>query len=421
MPPMQLLDSKVGVPMLTINQLLIAYSEQLWFEFDKPEKILLDQSEYSNSGARWNAYLNRLCLETFLQWLQQEADINEQPLVFPSLTDLPSIWDVVNGTAITLGHTRLVLIPSDTVDIKEFCVPAEWIDIPNWRGNYYLAVQINLIDGWLRVWGYATYQQLKYEGTYDKFDCTYSLDAEDLTESLNVMWVARELCPDEIVEVKPLPILSPTQAEILIAQLSQVSDYSPRLDVDFEQWGALLANDSWRQQLYEKRREVVPVVAPDENLINLKLWLQHNFVEATKAGWEALEAFLVPEQQKLAFAFRGGSNRFRAEANNITQAKLIDLGMELGGEAVVLLIAITPQVDERIGVLVQVHPTADKRHLPHLLTLALLSESGEILQQVRSRTSDNFIQLKYFRVQPDTHLSMLVSLGNVSVREYFKI
>ncbi|TAG39467.1 MAG: DUF1822 family protein, partial [Oscillatoriales cyanobacterium] len=68
------------------------------------------------------------------------------------------MWEVVNGTAFQIGETRLILIPSDETELEEFCVPQEWVDIPNWSADYYLPVQVNL-DGddgecWIELCGF---------------------------------------------------------------------------------------------------------------------------------------------------------------------------------------------------------------------------------------------------------------------------
>ncbi len=60
--------------------------------------------------------------------------------------------------------------------------------------NYYLAVQVNPDDGWMKVFGYTTHQHLKKIGVYDPSDHrTYSLEVEDLIPDLNVLWITHQL------------------------------------------------------------------------------------------------------------------------------------------------------------------------------------------------------------------------------------
>lgn len=87
-----------------------------------------------------------------------------------------------------------------------------------------LAVQVNFDDRWLRVWGYATHQQLKNEGRYNEVERTYSLEREDLIEDLNIIWVRQKLCAEELENLlsptSPLPSLSSAEVEKLLAQMS---------------------------------------------------------------------------------------------------------------------------------------------------------------------------------------------------------
>ncbi|HAA31700.1 MAG TPA: hypothetical protein DCE56_33385, partial [Cyanobacteria bacterium UBA8553] len=262
-------------------------------------------------------------------------------------------------------------------------------------------------DCWVRVWGYATHSQLK-NGRYDKSDRTYSIDREDAIEDLNVMWRARELCPDEKAEIHSLPTLSEELAEALLKQLGKPTLYSPRMNVPFEQWAAILSEPKYRHQLYNLRNKKV---------VKLSNWLQNKIVNTVQAGWQTIEALLAPEQQELALRYRGSSV---TEDNSVRQAKLIDLGVQLGNKSLVMLVALTPDADDKVSIRVQVHPPEGEKHLPSYVRLALL-ESGEIRQEVQSRNLDNFIQLKRFKGIAGTSFSVQVALGDVSLTEEFEI
>lgn len=176
--------------------LTFADPTQLWLEVSETDRNQAwQQSQFSRTNCRWNAYLNQLCLSTFLDWLRAEHAPEATP--WPNAPTLPSIWEVVNGTAITLGTTRLVLIPTETIDLSELRVPQEWVDIPGWVADYYLAVRVNPDEGFVQIWGYTTHLQLKTSGSYDSKDRTYCLDEDELIQDLSVLWVARQLCPEE--------------------------------------------------------------------------------------------------------------------------------------------------------------------------------------------------------------------------------
>ncbi|MBW4571726.1 MAG: DUF1822 family protein [Tolypothrix carrinoi HA7290-LM1] len=401
-----------------LNELMVIYPEKLWLEIsDQAQEHawrLSKLKSYSHATASWNAYLNNLSLHIFLAWLKEDPDLRETVNVWLDDEQLASVWEVVNGTMLTIGDTKLVLIPSDKSNFQELRIPQEWVDIPNWAGNYYLAVQLNLEERWFGVWGYATHQQIRKDAKYDSLDQTYSLDVEDLITDLNVMWVAREVCPVEKLEVEPLSISS-TQVEKLLEQLSKFTFYSPRLDVPFEMWGALLAVDEYRQRLYQRRLENQKnnqVECSQSLANNLSQWFENIF----EVGWQSFDALISSQQKTLAVQFRSDAtlNDLR-----VKKAKLIDLGMQLGGTAVVLLLGLTSELDEKISIRVQLHPANEEIYLPPYLRLVLLSESGKILQEVQSRNHDHLIQLKKFKSHPGKNFSIKIAFGDISIKEDF--
>jgi hypothetical protein len=241
---------------LNFDDLIAIFPDQLWLDLPQPQQEeiweIVAQQPYSNPAARWNAYLNTLCMNRFLAWLQEEF-ADESP-IFDADHDR-SIWDVVNGTVILFDQIRVVLVPDDRTHLDEICLPQEWVDIPNWIADYYLAVQLDLEAGWLRVLGYTTRKRVRQHARYELNDRTYYLDAEHLIPNLNVMWVAQELCPPQTLEAQALPSVSLSQIEEQIEQLSQTIAYSPRLTVPFSDWAAILSFEQYRQKLYALRLE----------------------------------------------------------------------------------------------------------------------------------------------------------------------
>ena len=255
----------------------------LWLEIPETEQSNSQHQDFSTDNRCWMAYLNRLSLNAFLPWLQEEYAPNAT--VFPNLAALPSIWEVVNGTAIDCGEVRIVLIPTETLDLSELRVPQEWVDIPSWSADYYLAVQVNLEEDCIRVWGYASQAQLKQGGTYDERDRAYCLDGKDLISNLNVLWMARQICPEEVIrtETAPLPELSVSQAENLIARLGNADVILPRQAVPFPMWGAILEHGAWRQRLYEQRQGL-------QQQWSIIQWVQTGVSDlAQRFGWGAIE------------------------------------------------------------------------------------------------------------------------------------
>ncbi len=242
-------------------------------------------------SARWNAYLNQLCLTALLPWLRDEVS---QTRVWPNAAALSSFWAVVNGTALTLGTLRIVLVPIEAIDAAELRVPQEWVDLPSWVADYYLAVQVEPDDQSVRVWGYASHHHLKTQGHYDAEDRTYSLTQDQVLGDLSVLWLARQMgvaAPSraEVAAVAPIGV---EQAQNLITRLGNPAVTTPRLAVPFALWGALLEHGGWRQELSERRQGL-----PAQR--SVQQWLRTG-ISALLEGWEPIAL------QPAATGARGG-------------------------------------------------------------------------------------------------------------------
>lgn len=366
---------------------------QLWLEVsaDIQDQSWQQSQTCLNPSGRWNIFLNQVCLSTFLPWLQAEYSPEA------TLATVPSSWELVNGTAINLDTKRLILIPDKSVDTREFHVPQEWIDIPQWAGDYYLAVQVNPDGEWLRIWGYTTHEQLKNQGSYDPQERTYSLDANQMIEDLNVLWVVRQLYPEEQTQtaMPPLPDLSTAQVDNLWQRLSNPAITNPRLELPFEIWGALLAKSQQPQ--------------PTSALVNLRQWLQNTLTNS----WQTVET-LLGKQPDFAFSFRQADD---TAEQSIQRVKVIDLP---SGQTIVLMLTLTLETDGRVGIRVQLSPRERGIYLPENMRLELISSSGQVVQSVEARETDNSIQLKRFRCPQNTRFSLQVILDDFSFVEEFE-
>ncbi len=141
----------------------------------------------------------------------------------------------------------------------------------------------------------------------------------------------------------------------------------------------------------------------------LSRWLEGVFEE----GWQAIDTLINPEAN-LAFNTRNNEEGTK-------RAKLIDLGVQLGDLTVALLVNIVEEDEGRLHVLIQLHPTDGETYLPPNLKITLLSKAGKILQEVTSRSQDNYIQLKPFKGEVGKTFCVKTSLGDISVQEDFEL
>ncbi len=255
-------------------------------------------ASFSTPGARHRARLNHHCWQTMQAWLKDEQSARVK--VWPAAKALPSIWEVVNGTVLQVGDRRWVLLPTAEMEQQELRIPQEWVDIPDWAGDYYLGIEVNEAEGYLRIWGYATHAQVKTFGEYDSGERIYALDEADLLHNVDALTLpgldaltqsissstqsdpSTDPSTANAVSLAQLPL---AQAENLIARLGAVTDgrvhqIFPRQALPFAQWGALLAHGGWRQQMYEQRQGL----AVSRSVLS---WLQTGVDELAQGmGWQ---------------------------------------------------------------------------------------------------------------------------------------
>lgn len=158
---------------------------------------------------------------------------------------------------------------------------------------------------------------------------------------------------------------------------------------------------------------------PNTTKVNLSQWLGNIF----DTGWQAIETLLNSGEPELGFAFRGAESALLEQEpsdTSIKRAKLIDLGMQLAGHSVALIVELTPQSHNRRHILLQVHPTSNQIYLPPLLQLTVLDESGLVFLEAQARSADNYIQLQ-FNGLPGEQFSVQVALGDTRILEDFVI
>ena len=403
---------------LTIEELAIIYPEQLLLEFSTRERELTWQKTqalaYTNPAHRWQAYLNYLCLNTFRNYLQDEPDLTYTPQIWQQ-ENLLNLWQIINGSAIALGQTRLILIPQFSTESNgELRVQREWIDLSSWAGSYYLGIEINGEEGWLRVWGYATHEQFRQGGKRDKIDETYSLANEDLIPDLNTLWLDLEFNSYSPPQVKPLPILSNSAATDLLKNLTHGDNLLPRLSLPFSQWGALINCDRTLKTLYAGNQQQNLNQRENIEQIPLKQW----FIGVFTAGWQSIKDLVLTGQiaYQIDYSFRSSTSERQLSVEGI---KLIDVGMQLGDRSVALLMGITAEPNDKISIRVQLHPNGSERYLPNNIRLTLFNKFGKTLQEFKARSQDELLQLKRFTCKRGKQFKIGVSLDSFTIIEGF--
>jgi Protein of unknown function (DUF1822) len=235
--------------------------------------------------------LNQICIDPVKRWIEANFNITAKA-TFPCWLDqhenFEFISKLVNSFVLQVGKDRIVFIPSDAIDLEEFEVPQEWVDLSNWAGSYYVPIRVDLEHQFLHLWGFISYQDLKDRATHDLIFRNYHIAQAEITTDLDLLHDDREFAEDlhQIStpnKITPFDRLSPTESQALIQQLHQRnSPLSPRLEFSFQPWGAIL-DDARLLKRYKNRTTY------------LGDWW--NAIESAICdGWELNNYFLNPPQ-----------------------------------------------------------------------------------------------------------------------------
>ncbi len=160
--------------------------------------------------------------------------------------------------------------------------------------------------------------------------------------------------------------------------------------------------------------------SPVNSLVNLSQW----FTGIFETGWETIESLWNVPELRPTYAFRSVETLELDTLNqpeSITKrAKVIDLGIQIHNQPVMLIVEISPEKDRQTSIHLQLHATGNQIYLPPGVHLTVIDSSGAIFLDAQSRKLDNYIQLQ-FRGEPTEQFSVRVALDNTSITEYFRI
>jgi hypothetical protein len=411
------------------------------------QKVWQKIKNIDNEVTRYRSYLNLLARRAFISWLglMLEQEITDN---IPLENHL-SIWEFVNGNALEINSTKIVLIPTETDDRNQISIPAEWLKIPDWVGNYYLAVEVNLDEDYLCFWGYTSYEKIINDSQLDTINYHYDLDEDFLENDLDLIILAYEYAEEKIPQIEPISLLSTVQKQELVSQIKD--ELFPRYYLDFSQWLSLISDPEICHNLYTLRQP-----------IHLSEWLNQQIESTIVQGWQQVEnaidnlfspnlslqpsfsarrhpislsealEILTPNQdpetinETLAMIpSLAQSDRNQVEIIN-TLANLIvnhndeevrwntALSLEkisqdhplcplwyqkeinLGDNSIALLFGLLSRNNEQISIFVRVYNLDNHNYLPDKLILQIIDENNNIFEEVISSKYDSIIQYKFW-------------------------
>ncbi len=474
-------------PLETLSQI---YPKHVWIDLSLADLavVKLPQTDRERRSVNLSQVdLNLLCTIAIKKWISRAVEL-EVKSIFPCCLGgkdtLELISKLVNGFALQIGQTKVVFIPNDAIDLTEFEVPQEWVDLPNWAADYYVPIRVDLERKHLHLWGFVAYHDLKNKAEFDRVFHNYHPIESATIANLDLLVAACEL--QAIGDTSPvqlgidrLPELTPTALENTIQYLQQRQSHrSPRLDLPFIQWGAIL-NSSQSLERY---------LNPETDL---STWWTSTKI-AICEGWETLENFFNPPQAIPALASAkklpaldrvrsvslGSASEIKAAITDLYQqqtdvslpaeitgitdlvpllqtcknervwwqaaeylwtlqpdlppsiARIRKLESRFAGHEIALTIATIPTPANRIAVLVRLYPAAQGTSLPAGLQLIVRDEYGvnflttpqgePYVATARTAIKDSCIQL-YFVADARDRFVACITLDDTEVAKAFKL
>jgi hypothetical protein len=357
---------------ISSNEFRTLLPEAIWLESHHFEQARELSHETSSEALQWQTYVNALAFLGFTQWLKEkmpeQASRSDQSILAPSAAHF-----MEGFCQFRMGEFKLCLIAAEHVLDEVIHVPQRAIFNPDLAAHFYIAIEVCQEEEQIILRGILRYDQLThYLSQTDSLPTTEGCHPIPLAhfdpEPNHLLSYCRYL------DAISIPLPAPSSENIAAPSISA------------ELWDSLQNTKTYLSQ-----------------------WLQNSVQE----GWLAIETLINPEAY-LAL------NTRNSEAS-IRKGKLLNLGVKLGQQSVALLVTINPEPEEKLNVLVQLHPTGGQRFLPPHIKLTLRSKAGEPLQDVQARSQDNYIQLQSFKGSAGKRFSLEVSLLDISVKEDFEL
>jgi hypothetical protein len=278
----------------TIELLARIYPHHIWLDLESAALSQLDPDELNLSRVD----LDRLCIAPITAWLDRASDLNVTnifPAILAGTERREFIARLVNGFNLQIGRTKLVFIPSDAIDLSEFAVPQEWVDLSEWVADYYLPVRVDLTHSCLQLWGFISHRDLKQRAQFDRVFRNYHVAAEDTTEELDLLLAACQLQADGVVsntqmQLAPLARLTTAELDRSLHQLPSARlQHSPRLSLDFSYWGNILNNANYLTKYLNQLSQTPLKITELVSKIGTEI----------ERGWQTIDNFINPSPSPL--------------------------------------------------------------------------------------------------------------------------
>jgi Protein of unknown function (DUF1822) len=364
----------------TINNFRLLQPEAIDLEPEHFEQARKVSSIVQDEFCQWQIYLNTLARMGFTQWLSHFLkQLGHSAGSSNNLQVLQTDTVPLTGTAslCQVGEFRFCLVTMEHVLDETVSIPQTVLNHSLLAPHFYVAIEILEEQEQMILRGFFRYDKL-----------TQYLEQNHCQPSINDNYL--------------LPLASFDIESNHLLFYCRYLDLNEMMQSSLSQQTASIPASGTRTPSSIDKISTFQTVRT-----NLSQWLAGLF----EKEWCAIDDFLHPESS-LALSTRN----YDAGAR---RGRLINLGVHLKEKTVALLVNIAPEAEDRLMVLVQLHPAAGQRFLSPDFKLTLLSKAGKVLQEVAARNHDNYIQLKPFMGEAGKYFSLAISCEEASHQEDF--
>ncbi|GGA16993.1 DUF1822 family protein [Okeania sp. KiyG1] len=415
--------------MTDYNQINRLYYQQLHLETidlepEDFEQATLLSDRFKNEAQQWQAYVKILGLLALKKWLSdRHLTLDNQIESLPPhqiISSEPICPLQVNGFTVCL-------LTDENIVNEGIEIPDKMINTPEFAAHFYILIQVSVEEEEAILIGFIRHDQFKNRslqknerGNYPLSLTQLNYDSSHLILNLKYLNPVAIKLPEKTSDESKYWEKLTSWLEGIFTETWQpveelIKNRKPIIQMAFrsyqttEKLSPKVVKKFLQQfQITEKPRDKTQVDLSQPELsdteVNKALVQILQTTEDEETRWQIAELLWEINPSHPAAGVR----------------RAIDLGMQLAGDPVALMIAILPKPNQRFAVLSRVYPLQDQRFLPANLKLIGLDEMGESLFEIRARQRDDYIQFK-FTADPGDRFSLQVSLNSATVTKHFII
>ena len=382
----------------------------------------------NNEAQQWQAYVNTLALFALEKWL------GDRNLTLNYQTDSLLQTRVLTSRAISplkAGDFKLCLLSNESLEDRGIEIPEKMINSPDFAAHFYIFIRVFIEECQAIILGFLRYDKLikiseKVLESASKINY-YKLSLDEFnSEPSHLICNLKYLSPAAIA----LPEKAPTDSAF-----ERLTHWLERT----------FAAGDWQpvEELLGNRRPVIQMClrsdeATEKSLANAVQKFLKQFPIRTNKGDKNRDKFsesplsnteishalarILQTTEDEEIRWQAAELLWEIDPNHpaLGVRRAIDLGMQLAGVSVALMVAILPKPNRRIAILLRVYPLGEQCFLPANLKLIGLDEMGQSLFEIRSRERDDYIQFK-FTADPGDRFGLEIVLNNATITKHFVV